>query len=225
MAKKIKFPLEMKNGVKVRTLEELKNNFDVEKVLGYLLDGKLINWLKDRRYIKEANEIEKLDINSELLTKKLGEIFKIDLQDKKLDIKKIKERNNKIHLLRQYINNNEIINNIDSVALNQEELDKLINENRQVIYIFQEHLDDKSNFFEIGKDIKNIRFIGINKPKLKIFNIYKNTKNEDIKTELKKNRVEFIDVDIIIEIPDIGKCLSIMLDKIHLFTENFHGFE
>ena len=48
MARKIRFPLKMKNGAEVRTLDELKENFDLESVLGYFADGKLSTWLADR---------------------------------------------------------------------------------------------------------------------------------------------------------------------------------
>lgn len=34
----VKFPLEMKNGVQVRNISELKENFDIEKVVGYSMN-------------------------------------------------------------------------------------------------------------------------------------------------------------------------------------------
>ena len=45
MARIIRFPLKMKNGAEIRTLDELKENFDLESVLGYFTDGKLATWL------------------------------------------------------------------------------------------------------------------------------------------------------------------------------------
>ena len=50
MPKKIKFALEMKDGVKVRTIEDLRDSFDIEKAISYFLDGKLLEWLQDRYY-------------------------------------------------------------------------------------------------------------------------------------------------------------------------------
>lgn len=41
MAKKIRFPLEMENGVEVRSMEELRDNFSISRVLSYLKNGKL----------------------------------------------------------------------------------------------------------------------------------------------------------------------------------------
>ena len=54
MAKKIRFPLQMKDGAAVRTLEELREHFDLESVLGYFSDGKLKTWLADRYYDEMA---------------------------------------------------------------------------------------------------------------------------------------------------------------------------
>ena len=55
MAKKIKFALEMKDGAKVRTLEELQEHFDLKTIIGYFLDGKLQKWLEDRYYDGELS--------------------------------------------------------------------------------------------------------------------------------------------------------------------------
>ena len=46
MAKIIKFPLEMANGTKVRTLEDLKEHYDIASVIKYYKDGRLLRWLK-----------------------------------------------------------------------------------------------------------------------------------------------------------------------------------
>ncbi len=42
MARKVKFPLIMSNGSDVRTIDELKESFDLESVLGYYANGKLV---------------------------------------------------------------------------------------------------------------------------------------------------------------------------------------
>lgn len=39
---KIKKPLEVANGVQARNLKELKENFDLEKIVGYYYDGKCV---------------------------------------------------------------------------------------------------------------------------------------------------------------------------------------
>ena len=48
MAKKVRFPLEMENGVEVRSMEELRNNFSLSRIIGYINDGRMVKWLRDR---------------------------------------------------------------------------------------------------------------------------------------------------------------------------------
>ena len=64
MARKIRFPLKMKNGAEVHTLDELKENFDLESVLGYFTDGKLATWLADRYYDETAEAVSALSADS-----------------------------------------------------------------------------------------------------------------------------------------------------------------
>ena len=54
MARKIRFPLKMTNSTEVRTIEELRANFDLTAVLGYYADGKLVDWLRDRYFENES---------------------------------------------------------------------------------------------------------------------------------------------------------------------------
>ena len=72
MARKIKFALEMKDGAKVRSnLEELRENFDLEKAVGYFLSGKLAEWLEDRYYEEEAEALDAIDKDAPDLREKL----------------------------------------------------------------------------------------------------------------------------------------------------------
>ena len=73
--KRIKFALQMKDGVQARTLEELRGAFDLELLLGYLEDGRLERWLDDRQYRKEAGKIAGLDKEDADLPEKLCGIF------------------------------------------------------------------------------------------------------------------------------------------------------
>ena len=54
--RKIKFALELKDGEEARSMEELRAHFDLEKIIGYFQDGKLVEWLDDRFYTDEADE-------------------------------------------------------------------------------------------------------------------------------------------------------------------------
>ena len=85
MAKKIRFPLHI-NGTDVRTIEELRNNFDLKSVLGYFENGKLVTWLKDRYYDNEAMAVEVLSADDSELNQKLMSIFGISVDEESEEI-------------------------------------------------------------------------------------------------------------------------------------------
>lgn len=154
MAKKIKFPLEMKDGVKVRNLDELKENFNLEKIVSYFLDGRLLNWLNDRYYETESQKISDIDLNSVDLKKELCEIFEVEFTQNDLNIEELEYRNNRLKKLKEYTDDEEIINNLDNVAFNQEELADLLDEGVTKIYLC-------NNKFDIPLSKGDISYIGV----------------------------------------------------------------
>ena len=72
---KVKIPLEMSNGVMVRNIDELREHFDIKKVVGYFLHRELHKWLEDRYYDEELEAIKKLDESSVDLADVLCKIF------------------------------------------------------------------------------------------------------------------------------------------------------
>ena len=89
MAKKIKFALKMKDGMEVRTLQELKSGFDLNAVMAYFLDGKLETWLSDRYYDDLADSMQELDKNDPELRKKLCGIFGVEYEGDTMSIEEI----------------------------------------------------------------------------------------------------------------------------------------
>lgn len=154
--KKIKLPLEMANGVQVRTLDELKENWDLEKVLNYYLNGKLQTWLIDRYYTELAGEVDALSgitDNAELQQKLCG-IFGIEIKEDFVDVEAVAERNRRLEILRQYTADDAVLKNVDKVAFNQEELAYLLDEGNSKIYLF-------NNKFSIPLAISDKTYIGI----------------------------------------------------------------
>ncbi len=107
MAKKIRFPLEMDNNIKVRSMEELRNNFSLIKVLEYVKNDKLVTWLRDRYENDLAEAIMALDKTDSDLPRKVCAIFDIPYDE-------------------------ELIN---KVAFNQDELYDLLDEDEKEIYL------------------------------------------------------------------------------------------
>ena len=64
----VKFPLKMKNGTEVRTLEELRNNADIESIMNYYFSGQLSRWCR----AFNINELpEKITENKEMFVNRL----------------------------------------------------------------------------------------------------------------------------------------------------------
>ena len=98
MAKKIRFPLEMENGIEVRSMEELRNNFALGRVLEYVQNEKLVIWLRDRYENNIADAIAELDKMDPELPRKVSEIFDIPYDEKaEDDLKQAAERAERIN--------------------------------------------------------------------------------------------------------------------------------
>lgn len=158
MPKKIKFPLKLKNDFPARSLDELKQHFDLDKIVAYFLDGKLLTWLEDRYYDIEATAVRTLEKNDDQLHRKLAEIFGIALSESNypLDLDEVAERNRRLSKLRQYTSDPAVLEQIASVAFNQEDLGDLLKDGVQKIYLCD-------NSFTIPLSIENKTYIGLGK--------------------------------------------------------------
>lgn len=157
--KRVKFPLKMANDAMVRNLEELKESFNIKKVVEYFLDGKLHTWLEDRYYDKEFEAISKLDESDIELSSKLCAIFGVeDSEVSNIDTREIKDEQEKIAKLRQITDDDNLIDKTEFMVFNQEELEKLYEKNEtDTIYLC-------GGRFDIPTDKRNKRYIMVGKP-------------------------------------------------------------
>lgn len=85
MAKTIKFNLICEKKP-IRTIEDLQNNFSIEDVLNYFENGLLRRWLEVRGYHEELKAVELIEEKDPMeIVKKLIEIFKIEIDSKKVE--------------------------------------------------------------------------------------------------------------------------------------------
>ena len=157
MAKKIRFPLKMRQGVEIRTLEELREHFDLQSVLEYYKNGKLLTWLEDRYLEGEAEAVRALDESSPDFQKRLCEVFQVAYTGNEVDLEELQYRQERLKHLRTVTDEDEFIQNIDRVAFDQEELADLLDEDTKTIYLCGEN-------FTIPASRKGIAYIGINTP-------------------------------------------------------------
>lgn len=84
MAKEIKFNL-ICDGVPIRTIEELQDNFSIEDILAYYENGLLQRWLRVRGYQKEYDEVSEITCKEPIeLIKQLISIFQVESDEKKV---------------------------------------------------------------------------------------------------------------------------------------------
>lgn len=153
MARKIKFPLEMKDGIMVRSIEELRECFDLEKAVIYFFNGKLMTWIKDRNYDKEAEELGRVPLDAKDIEKDICKIFDVEYVEKDIDIEKLKSQDAKISKIKEYTDDEEIINNVNCIVFNNDELVEVLHKNVSTIYLVE-------NEFVIPLDINNRKFVG-----------------------------------------------------------------
>lgn len=157
MAKKIRFPLVMTDDTKVTKLEELREHFELETVVEYYKNGKLLTWLQDRYFEDEAEAVAALDDTAPDFQAKLCEIFGVAYSGQVVDLEEVARRQERLARLRAYTDESEYLGHIDQVAFDQEDLADLLDDEKKMIYL----CGDK---FMIPVSQKGISYIGINAP-------------------------------------------------------------
>ncbi len=158
--KRTRLPLRMENGVEVRTLEELRDNFSIKSVCEYLETGQLLTWLRDRYYDDIADEIETLDAYDDN-DGRLYAIFGVD-NPEIIEIKREKEKKaaEKLKKLQNAMDETECkkyMNVIDEIAFTQDDVYDLLDEGQSRIYLCGEQ-------FEVPISARDVTYIGIGEP-------------------------------------------------------------
>ena len=156
MPKKIRFPLKLADGAQARSLEELKEHFDLASVLEHYSSGKLLTWLQDRYIESEAQAVAALDQASPDFQKSLCAIFGVECVSEE-DLETIQRRQERLARLRAITDDDEFIQNIDQVAFDQEELADLLDEGITTIYLCGAK-------FLVPVSQKGVTYVGINMP-------------------------------------------------------------
>lgn len=182
---KIKFPLKMKNDAQVRTLEELREHFDLAAVLGYFDDGRLVEWLESRHYDDEVKKIKVLVSSADDFKRDLCDILGVCYSENEvddIDFIDISSRNERRERLKRFTADDKILAAVDNVVFSQEELEDYLNKYRvpivelrgtaptplgnefrcmikgmDVIYLCGER-------FIIPPDLHGEKFVGVNNP-------------------------------------------------------------
>ena len=157
MARKT-FSLELKS-VEVKTLEELREHFDLEKIVEYFKSGELVEWLADRFYDDEADALENLSAEDKNLAQKICAALGVECDEDLEFTQRIREKKK---ILAEKTDDQNIIDNAAITALNQDDLANLLHMDYQTIYLCGEN-------FTVPVRVADKKYIGIlGTPKIKI---------------------------------------------------------
>ena len=157
MSKKT-FALEM-NGIEIKTLEDLRENFNLEKAVEYFKSGELVDWLEDRFYDDEAEKIENISPDDKNLSQKICAALGVDCDDDVEFIQRVREKKN---ILSEKTDDENIIDNAATTALNQDDLANLLHMDYSTIFLCGEN-------FTVPIRVENKKYIGVlSTPKIKI---------------------------------------------------------
>lgn len=159
--KVVKFALKMRDDYECRDLESLREHFDLEKAIAYFQDGRLIPWMKHRGFYDIADELEEMSAETVDFPQKLCSLLEVEYTGEAVDAEDIAFYNERLKEIKQYTNDEKILSNAGCVAINQEELGELLEEDVKVIYL----LDGE---YSIPIKRKNHKYIGIGNVTAKI---------------------------------------------------------
>lgn len=185
MAKQIKFPLIMNNGVEVRSIEELRENFDIVATIEYFTIGKLQRWLESNYYDDILKEIENLTGEEEDFSQKLSEAIGVAINGNCFYGKDIIRQTKLKEELKRYVSEKEL-NDMEHIAESQQDLERFINAGYKKIYLFGKK-------FTLPKYMKNMECVGINKP---VISVEAESREEFRSQNIKVRDVEFTDSEI-----------------------------
>lgn len=136
MVKKVKFPLTLSDGARVRTLDDLREHFDWPAVLGYFLDGRLAEWLEDRYFDELAAQLRQIPADSPNLAVQVCQILGVAVPaEAEADVAATQKKQEKEAHLRQLTADASIIQHASQTAFTQAELDELVQRGEPIIYL------------------------------------------------------------------------------------------
>ena len=158
MARKVKFPLELKDGYLARSnIEEVREHFDLEKVIAQFHNGRLKIWLEDHYLPEMAEQVAALDGDAPDLAAQLCVILGVEgVATEHVDSSLIQKREEKRQRLSQYTTNPILCDMAEYAAFEQGDLDTLIDEGAREIILC-------NNSFRIPLLAENRTYYGVGK--------------------------------------------------------------
>ena len=156
--KTIKFPLEMRDAYKARTIEDVELHFDGELLVQHYMSNKLQQWLEDRCYYEQLEKINRIHNIDDNLLHNICDALGIENKEEcNVDVLRAQEKVKRINIIRKYTDSKEIIDHEELVAFTQTEFDRLLIKKQSHIYLLGEE-------FTIPINMDNVVLTGLNNP-------------------------------------------------------------
>ena len=160
MARKVKFPLELRDGYLARSnIEEVRAHFDLEKIIAQFHNGRLKIWLEDHYLPEMAAQVAVLDGDAPDLAAQLCTILGVEgVATENVDSSLIQKREEKRQRLSQYTTDSILCDMAEFAAFEQGDLDALIDEGAREIILCNNAfriplLAEKRKYYGVGKAI------------------------------------------------------------------------
>ena len=160
MARKVKFPLELKDGYLARSnIEEVRTHFDLEKIIAQFHNGRLKIWLEDHYLPEMAAQVAVLDGDAPDLAAQICAILGVEgVATEHVDSSLIQKREENRQRLSQYTTDPILCDMAEYAAFEQEALDALIDEGAREIILCNNAfriplLAEKRKYYGVGKAI------------------------------------------------------------------------
>lgn len=158
--KRIKFPLEMKDGRKVRELDEFIEYFDLGKAVEYFCSGKLQAWF-DNIYASDiVEELNKLTGEEDDFVKRFTEILGVECVEE-IDVREIIHNAFLKEKLKRFYPEEESELMAGRTADTQERFEELLKDGEKEIYLL-------SGTFTILKRMNGLKLTGLDSPRVVI---------------------------------------------------------
>ncbi len=159
MVRRVRFSLKLKDDQVVRNIEQLRDNFDIAAIMRYFLNGKLQIWLEDHHYDDEAAAVAALQPEQPNLQQRLCRIFAVPYESEAadpVDINNLREKEGKLERLKQLTADKTILKQVNHVAFDQSDLDRILKAGVKNIYLYD-------GTYTIPLKEKDHKYIGLGK--------------------------------------------------------------
>lgn len=157
--KKIKFPLEMKDGKQVWELDEFQSNFDMEKAVEYFSVGRLQAWLESSYNDDILEEISGLTGNEEDFVERFTEALGVEAGETEFNVREEIEKSGIKEKLKRIYPEETVEEMLPSVADSQEGMERLLSKGSRKIFLLP-------GTYRIPAAARDVTFEGIQSPEV-----------------------------------------------------------